>query len=126
MRWVIASIVIFTTTEILLGGLIGNVLLSGHMSISLRFLIQGLLNLSSYFIGGIIIGLISPGIRIYEPAIGAFCSVAIILCLTIFTPYSFMNFSLTKLIIGGVVAFFLALSGAKLGEKIMGNKLNSE
>ena len=84
-------------------------------------MVQGLLNLISYFIGGFIIGLISPGIRIYEPAVGAFLSVLVMLVLTFFTPYSFLHFSLLKVIIGGGIAFFLALSGAKLGEKLAGN-----
>lgn len=37
---------------------------------------QGVLNLSSYLIGGFIIGLISPGIRIREPGVGAFLAIA--------------------------------------------------
>ncbi len=44
------------------------------MSISLLFLIQGLLNLVSFFIGGFLIAVISPGQRIHEPAAGAFLS----------------------------------------------------
>ncbi|SDH14393.1 hypothetical protein SAMN04488136_10970 [Vibrio xiamenensis] len=91
------------------------------MSISLHFMMQGLLNLASYFIGGFIIGFISPGIRIYEPAAGAFLSVATMLLLTLFTPFHFFHFSLTKMIYGGAIAFFLALTGAKIGEKVTGN-----
>ena len=92
------------------------------MSLNLRFLLQGLLNLISFFIGGFIIGLISPGIRIFEPALGAFLSVALMLCLSFFTPYSFIQFSMTKMLIGGAIAFFLALTGARVGEKIAGNR----
>jgi hypothetical protein len=43
--------------------------------------------------------------------------------LSIFTPYSFIHFSLTKMLVGGVIAFFLALVGARLGEKIAGNRV---
>ncbi len=119
--WMLISFAIFIITELFLGGLIGSVVFGRYMSISLHFMLQGLLNLISYFIGGFIIGLISPGIRIYEPAAGAFLSVATMLLLTLFTPFSFFHFSLTKMIIGGAIAFFLALTGAKMGEKLTGN-----
>ncbi len=122
-KWMFISMAIFIGVELFFGGLIGGLVVGKFMSLSLRFLLQGILNLISFFIGGFIIGLISPGIRIYEPAVGAFLSVSIMLCLSIFTPYSFIHFSLTKMIIGGVVAFFLALAGARLGEKAAGNRV---
>ncbi len=122
-KWMFASMVIFIGVELFLGGLIGHLVVGRFISLSLRFMLQGLLNLVSFFIGGFIIGLISPGIRIHEPAVGAFLSVTIMLCLSIFTPYSFIHFSLTKMLIGGVVAFFLALVGAKLGERVAGNRV---
>ena len=121
-KWVLASTAIFVAVELFLGGLIGNLVIGTFMSLNLRFLLQGLLNLISFFIGGFIIGLISPGIRIFEPALGAFLSVALMLCLSFFTPYSFIQFSLTKMLIGGGIAFFLALIGARAGEKIAGNR----
>ena len=111
----------FILVELTLGGLVGG-LVSGYISISLRFMFQGLLHLASFFIGGFIIGLVSPGIRILEPAVGAFLSVAIMLVLTIFTPYSFIHFSLTKLLVGGAIAFALALFGARIGERFTGNQ----
>ena len=120
-KWMIASAGIFIAVELFLAGLIGEVVVGRFLSISLRFLIQGLLNLVSFFIGGFIIGLISPGIRTREPAVGAFLSVALMLCLSFFTPYSFIHFSFSKMLIGGVVAFFLALAGARLGERVAGN-----
>ena len=122
-KWMFASVAIFLGAELILGGLVGNVVVGRFISHSLHFMLQGVLNLVSFFIGGFIIGLISPGIRIHEPAVGAFLSVSIMLCLSIFTPYSFIHFGLTKMIVGGVFAFFLALVGARLGEKISGNRV---
>ena len=122
-KWMFASVAIFIGVELILGGLVGNVVVGRFLSRSLYFILQGVLNLVSFFIGGFIIGLISPGIRIHEPAVGAFLSVSIMLCLSIFTPYSFIHFSLTKMLVGGVIAFFLALVGARLGEKIAGNRV---
>jgi hypothetical protein len=84
---------------------------------------QGLCNLSAYFVGGLVIGFVSPGIRLYEPAVGAFLAVAGTLMLTVFSPYAFLAFSTQKLIIGGIIAFVLALSGAQLGERLAGNKV---
>lgn len=121
-KWMLASMILFIGIELFLGGFVGS-LAGGYMSIHLRFVLQGLLNLISYLIGGFVIGLVSPGVRIYEPAAGAFLSVGLMLILTIFTPFRFLHFSLTKLLIGGVIAFGLALYGARLGEKIAGNKL---
>jgi len=120
-QWMLISFGIFIVTELILGGLVGHVIVGNYMSIQLRFMLQGLLNVISYLIGGFIIGVISPGIRVYEPAAGAFLSVAVMLLLTLFTPFSFIQFSLTKLVIGGGIAFFLALTGAKAGERIAGN-----
>lgn len=113
---------VFIVIELLLGGLVGNLVLGKYKSIHLNFLLQGLLNLGSYFIGGIIVGLISPGIRISEPAWGAFFSVTLMLLMTIFTPYKFLNFSVSKMLIGGLIAWTLALAGAKIGERIAGNR----
>ena len=121
-KWVLASTAIFVAVELFLGGLIGNLVVDTFLSLNLRFLLQGLLNLISFFIGGFIIGLISPGIRIFEPALGAFLSVALMLCLAFFTPYIFIQFSMTKMLIGGAIAFLLALTGARAGEKIAGNR----
>ena len=121
--WVLASMVLFIGVELLLGGWIGGVVLGRFTSLSLHFLIQGLLNVTSYFIGGFLIGFFSPGLRIHEPAIGAFLSVALVLSLSLFTPYSFIHFSLSKMLIGGAIAFWLALAGAKLGERAAGNRL---
>ena len=121
-KWVGISMLVFIAVELFLGGFVAQLLVGKFISIGLRFTLQGGLYLISFFIGGFIIGLISPGIRIAEPAVGAFLSVAFMLFVSIFTPYSFIRFSLTRMLIGGVVAFFLALWGARTGERLMGNR----
>lgn len=126
MKWVLASMTLFIGTELLLGGLIGGAITGRFTSLNLQFMLQGLLNLVSYFVGGVLIGFLSPGLRIHEPAIGAFLSVALVLSLSLFTPYSFIRFSLTKMLIGGAIAFWLALAGAKLGERAAGNRIPEE
>ena len=121
--WMIISFIIFIATELVLGGLIGELVVGSYMSINLRLMMQGLLQLSSFFIGGIIIGVISPGVRIHEPAVGAFLSVVTMLVIALLTPISYIHFSLNKVIVGGGIAFFLALAGAKIGERLMGNRV---
>ncbi len=95
-KWMFASVAVFIGIELLLGGIVGEVVVGRFMSLSLRFMLQGSLNLISFLIGGFVIGVISPGIRIREPATGAFFSVALMLTLSIFTPYSFIRFSVSK------------------------------
>ena len=119
-KWVFASMVVFVCFELVLGGLVGRVVAGSYRSLSLNFALQGLLNLVSYFLGGLFIGVVSPRVRIDEPAAGAFLSVALMLTLALFTPYSFIHFSLVKLLLGGAIAFALALAGARLGEKLTG------
>ena len=123
-KWMIISMIIFIATEVALGIVVGEFIVGKYVSMNLRFLVQGMLNIASYFVGGFIIGLISPGLRIYEPAAGAFLSVAVMFCITFLTPFRFIHFSMIKVIIGGGIAFFLALAGARLGERVSGNRLH--
>lgn len=122
-KWMFLSMLVFIAIELALGGLLGKLIVGKYASLSLKFTLQGLLNLASYFIGGIVIGLISPGIRIHEPAAGAFCAVALMLSLSLFTTYAMIQFSALKMILGGGIAFCLAIAGAVVGERMAGNKL---
>ena len=122
-KWMMLSMIVFIGIELVLGGVVGEMVMGRYLSHSLLFLLQGVLNLAAYFLGGLLIGAISPGLRMREPAVGAFCSVALMLSLTMFTPYSFIQFSLTKLIIGGIIACFLAYWGAELGERLTGHQV---
>lgn len=123
MWWVLLSFVTFILVELLLGGFIGQMLIGKYISISLKLTIQSLLHLSSFFIGGVIIGILSPGIRTWEPAIAAFLSVGIMFSISMFTPYSYIAFSQEKMLIGGCIAFFLSMMGARLGERVFGNRV---
>ena len=121
-RWTLASMATFMVAELLLGVLVGELVVGRYKSISLSFMLQGLLHLASFFVGGVIIGVVSPGVRIKEPAVGAAFTVATMLMLTMFTPYTFMRMDGGKLLIGGLIAFVIAMSGAKLGERLTGNE----
>lgn len=123
--WVLYSLIIFIVVELFLGGFVGQIVVGRFVPHTLTYLIEVILILSSFFVGGAIIGLVSPKIRILEPAIAAFLCVLLTLSISFFSPYAFMGFTWTKVAIGGGIAFFLAWFGAYLGEKIsakMGNK----
>ena len=122
-RWMLVAMGTFIGIELILGGLVGEFLIGRYSSISLKFTLQGLLNIVSYFIGGLLIGFFSPGLRVREPAVGAFLSVALMLSLSFFTPYGFIHFSFIKMIIGGAIAFWLAMVGARFGERLAGNRV---
>ena len=123
-KWTAISFVIFVLMETMIGAVIGQFIVGKYVSHNLQFLMQGLCNVGSYFVGGFVIGFISPGLRIYEPAAGAFFAVAGTLILTVFSPFTFLAFSMPKMMIGGAIAFFLAMTGAKFGERLSGNKVD--
>ena len=52
-KWMLLSMAVFIGIELVLGGLVGELLLGRSLSMSLQFTLQGLLNLVSYFIGGL-------------------------------------------------------------------------
>lgn len=123
--WIVLSLIIFIAVEILLGGLIGPLVIGQFVSRPLYLKLEVVLMLGSYFFGGLIVGLLSPGIRVLEPAIGAALAVIFTWLYSFFTPIRFYGFSLNRMLIGGAIAFILALIGADLGERIaakLGNR----
>lgn len=127
--WMFSSFGVFVLLELFLGGVIGGMVVGRFVPHFLTYQIEVLLLLSSFFIGGAIVGLISPTVRILEPAFAAFGSVLLTLSISFFSPYHFMAFTWTKVIVGGGIAFALALFGARFGEKLsarMGNKNSQE
>ena len=116
--WIVLSLIIFITVEILLGGLIGPLVIGRFVSRPLYLKLEVVLMLGSYFFGGLLVGLLSPGIRVLEPAIGAALAVIFTWLYSFFTPIRFYGFSLRRMLVGGAIAFLLALIGADLGERI--------
>ena len=119
--WLVVSIVLFCAVELVIGGFVGSVVVGKYVSQMFHYKIQVMLNLGSYLVGGVVIGVISPGVRIVEPAVGAAVSVAMVLSISIFLPNRWLHFSMNKLLVGGGIAFVIALLGARFGEKLMGN-----
>lgn len=127
--WLLFSLVVFIVAEISIAGLFQTNLFWTFIPQSFRYLVEIVSFLISFLVGGMIVGLVSPSIRVLEPAIAAFFSVVVLLSNGFFTQHGFYDFSLIKLIIGGSIAFALAMSGARLGEKIaarFGNKTSQD
>jgi hypothetical protein len=119
----------FIAIEIFLAGFIGP-LLSGRFVGHIFFLkIEIFLMLFSYFLGGLLVGLFSPGIRIFEPAVGAALAVFFTCAYSFFTPHRFYGFRFGQMSIGAIIAFVLALLGADLGERLaarLGNRRSQD
>ena len=118
-RWVLISLVVYIGLEVLLGGVLGY-LLNQFVSHPFQIRLELILMVVSYFIGGLVIGLISREVRLLEPAVGAFLAVGLTFLYAFFTPVHFFGFSPQRIMIGGAIAFALALLGADLGERIAG------
>jgi hypothetical protein len=118
LGWVLGSMVVFVIAQLLLAVVVGQILIGGRIPYGLQQIVQGLLALVSYFVGGFIIGVISPKIRIIEPALGAFLSIFLVVFVSFVMPNSYIHFDWQRLIVGGIIAFALALYGATLGEKL--------
>ena len=120
--WMIASVIIFTAMEIVIAIVIAPAIFAGRLaSPMLQIRLEMLMHLGSFLLGGLFVGIISPRVRMMEPAVGAIIAVALVFLMSVFMPHSFMHWSWTKIAIGGGIAFALALFGAYTGEKWMGN-----
>ncbi len=120
--WIVASVLIFTAVELGIALVIAPAILVGRLaSVMVQYRLDMLMHLGSFYLGGIVVGLISPGVRLLEPAIGAFVSVLLVMLMSVFLPNAWMQLSLTKLLVGGGIACALALMGAYSGERLMGN-----
>jgi hypothetical protein len=120
-KWVVLSVVIFTACELLLGQGLTRLLAGSTTSHMLMLRLEMVLMSASFLAGGFLIGVLSPGPRLLEPAIGAAITVVSTFFIAFFSPIMIYQASLPRMLIGGVVGFVVALFGAHLGEKVTGN-----
>ncbi len=111
----------FIAAEIIVGGFLGELIMGRMLSINTGFLLQGLLNLAGFVIGGFAIGVISPGRRIAEPAVAGFAAMVLIAVLTIFVPFRYLGYGGPSLLLAGFLAAGFGAFGAYLGERVTGN-----
>lgn len=120
--WILVGVLVYTGMEIAIAAFLAPAILTGRLaSPMLQMRLQMLMHLGSFYLGGLAIGIVTPGARLAEPAISAFLAVAIVFLMSFFMPTWFMHWSTTKVLIGGGIAAGLAVMGAYTGEKWMGN-----
>ena len=120
-KWVVLSVFIFTAFEVLLGQGVTKLLEGSTTSHMLMLRIELALMSASFLAGGFLIGVLSPGPRLLEPAIGAAITVVFTFLIAFFSPIVVFQASLSRMVVGGALGFVLALFGAHLGEKLTGN-----
>ncbi len=117
--WVFVSIFIFIGIELFFGGYVSKIVAGRYVGRIMWFKLEMIMMLASYFLGGLLVGLFSPSIRIFEPAIGASLAVLGTLIYSFFIPMvRCFGFSSDRALIGGAIVFVLALLGADCGERI--------
>jgi len=121
MGWMFASVALFLASELLIGTWIGPLVLGKYVSPMFHLELQMMMHLASFYLGGLLVGIISPGVRLKEPAVAAFLSVAVVFMISFFMPTFFYRFSMDRMLIGGLIALVIAVAGAYSGEKLMGN-----
>lgn len=121
MGWAMLSLVLFLAFELVIGQWLAPLVVGAYVSPMFHTQTQMLLHLVALYLGGLAVGLVSPGRRLLEPAVGAFCSVLLSFLMSFFMPSWFFVFDLMKIAVGGGIAFFVALAGAWHGESLMGN-----
>lgn len=111
----------FLAIEVVLGIFVGELLLSRALSINTSFLLRGLTNLGAYVIGGFIIGVVSPGRRLVEPAIAGALMLVLTGIVALFVPFRLIGYEGGSFVLACVIAAAFAAAGAYMGEKLTGN-----
>lgn len=119
-RWVGASLAIFLLVEIALGIGVGELVAGRYLSLGTAFWVRGSIQLAAFFIGGVVVGVVSPSVRVLEPALGGAAAVGLTALTAIFTPYGHIRMGSSRLMLAGGIAFGLALAGAWVGERLTG------
>lgn len=111
-KWIFISILIFVVIQVVL-----NVVFTvfGILTLGFGFLLFVIIKPITYLIGGIVTGLASPGITLREPAIGA---VVVSIGGTVFDATRASSGRVLWMIVAGVIAFVVALAGARIGEQM--------
>ena len=121
MAWMFASVALYLGSELTIGTWLGPLVVGKYVSPMFHLQLQMMMHLGAFYLGGFLVGLLSPGVRLQEPAVAAFLSVVVVFMISFFMPTFFYPFSMGRMVIGGLIALVLALAGAYSGEKMMGN-----
>lgn len=117
-KWVGISFAVFLVFEVILGTALlsmgGN---SAMWFASLYAKFEVFLQAGSFFLGGLLIGLISRDVRILEPCIGAVLSASLVLISPSFMPGVQQSSGTIKIVFLFGSALVLSFLGARTGER---------
>ncbi|MHB2019855.1 MAG: hypothetical protein ACYCW6_23190 [Candidatus Xenobia bacterium] len=123
--WVTCSFFLFLIIEIALGAWVQPFIRDRFPTMPLDIKIGMLIMLTSFWLGGLVVGLCSPDVRVVEPGVGAFIAVLLTWVFTFFVPVTFFHFDGLRLLIGGGLAALIACWGSDVGERVaalLGNR----
>lgn len=124
--WVWASFAGFLVFQVLLAKFATPYVTQGYQTRHFQFLVEGGITLAAYYLGGFLIGFISPKVRLMEPAAAAALAMFAALSVGLFTPEIWYRFGLFKFLLGGGLAASLAYAGAFSAERITGSVREDE
>ncbi|MFZ5472215.1 MAG: hypothetical protein ACOZIN_22515 [Myxococcota bacterium] len=119
--WTVLSVFLFLAVELVIGVWVGPMVVGRYVSPMFHLQLQMIMHLASFYLGGVLVGLLSPGVRLKEPAVGAAISVVVVFLFSFFMPTWFYLVSPGRMAIGALIAMGLAVGGAYSGERLMGN-----
>lgn len=114
--WVGISLAVFISLQVVLGYFAGRYVVAHYFSEGVLSAVAGGLSLGSYFLGGLLIGVVSPRVRMLEPAVGALLAVIATIAIGMLTPA--LGLKSGNLVLGGIIAFLMAIWGAQLGDRL--------
>jgi hypothetical protein len=112
---------VFTLAEVAIGRVLGPLVIGRFVSPMLRMRVEMILHLASFFAGGAVFGVMTPGVRLAEPGVAAILSVVLSFSMSFFLPHTFVHFSLDKIFVSGGAACVLAVFGTYTAERALGH-----
>lgn len=114
--WVWTTVLAFVFCNTALRGMFSGNSMHGML------LVEALINIATYYLGGLVVGFVSPSSRTLETATAGIISTLLVLTVGMWLPVSFLSASLGKIAFLGAVAALLAASGADNGRRLKGRR----
>lgn len=121
--WVVASLFVYLVVQVGFS-IVAQTFVTPHIvAAHTKYLTEGLIVMFGFYLGSFVLGVVSPGLRVLEPVIGACLAILASFSLIYFAPVSrfFADADLHRILIGCLIAGGCAAAGVYSGEKLMGN-----
>ena len=114
--WVWTTVMAFVVCNTMLRGLFSNMSMHGQL------LAEALINIATYYLGGLVVGFLAPRSRTMEIASAGIISTLLVLTVGMLLPLPFLQASLGKIAFLGILAALLAMTGADHGRRLKGKR----